>query len=208
MRSVNRALTRAAACLLTLMCLAACSKTVQWDEEVLLNTGQTITVRRSSEYNITGGAGNPFDLKYRPNFNEKISFVWDSRNYEYYGDAYIFVLAISSNNKPVLVAPAANKSWNFEHDYKCTMPFYVQLLPDDSGKNWTWPNKIELWLYNLPTNLLQERKPPREMKSTYVIADIQKQEFMSDPQLLHIQKIVPTYTSDLCKSLSNQTQGK
>jgi hypothetical protein len=208
MRSLNRLFAMTSAAIISMTCLAACSKTVQWEEEVLLNTGQTIIVKRKVDYNVTGGAGNPLDLKYRPNFKEKISFTWNGKSYEYYGDAYIFVLAITASNTPVLVAPAANKSWNFEHDYKCTLPFYVQLMPDDSGKNWTWPTKIEPWLYNLPTNLLQERRPLGEMKAKYVAADIEKQEFMGDPSLLHSQKIVPTYTGDLCKSLSNQTQGK
>ena len=46
--------------------LAACSKTVQWEEEVPLNTGETIWVEKTLNYTIKGGAGNPLDMAYRP----------------------------------------------------------------------------------------------------------------------------------------------
>ena len=39
--------------------LAGCSKTVQWEEEVPLNTGETIWVQRTVKYTYRGGAGNP-----------------------------------------------------------------------------------------------------------------------------------------------------
>lgn len=46
--------------------LSACSKTVQWEEEVPLNTGETIWVKRTVVYSAQGGAGNPLDMAYRP----------------------------------------------------------------------------------------------------------------------------------------------
>ncbi len=42
--------------------LTACSKTVQWEEEVPLNTGETIWVKRTVVYSLQGESGNPMDI--------------------------------------------------------------------------------------------------------------------------------------------------
>ena len=55
--------------LLTMLLLSACSRTVQWEEEVPLNTGETIWVQRSMPWIYKGGFGNPFDMAMRPTGN-------------------------------------------------------------------------------------------------------------------------------------------
>lgn len=84
--------------------VAACSKTVQWEEEVPLNTGETIWVKRTLNYSLGGGAGNPLDIAYRPDWVQQLEFEWAGKKYLYEGDARVFVLAISPQQKPVLVA--------------------------------------------------------------------------------------------------------
>lgn len=143
--------------------LSACSKTVQWEEEVPLNTGETIWVKRTVNYTLQGGAGNPFDIAYRPEWVEKLAFEWSGKKYVYEGDARVILLAISPQKQPVLVARAADSSWQWKHDYKCTTPFYVQLVPDSAGKTWTWPPAIESWLFGLSHNLMRTRNPPSQM---------------------------------------------
>lgn len=96
--------------LAALPALAACSKTVQWEEEVPLNTGEVIWVKRTVVYTKQGGAGNPLDVAYRPENNETIEFAWGGKKYSYEGDARIILLAISPQKKPVLVARAADNS--------------------------------------------------------------------------------------------------
>ena len=54
------------------MHIAACSKTVHWEEQVLLNTGQTIWVERTVIYSRRDGAGNPLDVAYRPEKDQAI----------------------------------------------------------------------------------------------------------------------------------------
>jgi len=178
--------------------LSTCSKTVQWDEEVPLNTGQTIWVKRTVVYSSQGGAGNPLDVADRPEREQAIEFTWDGRRYRYEGDARIMVLAISPQNRPVLIAKASDNSWYAEHSYPCTTPFYVQLVPDESGQAWTWPPYIDKWLYNLPANLLLSRQPPGQMKSRYTSADRQTEDAPGAVQNVSQQRIDPTYTGDRC----------
>ncbi|WP_096696126.1 hypothetical protein [Polaromonas sp. AER18D-145] len=179
--------------------LSACSKTVQWEEEVLLNTGQTIWVKRTVVYSRQGGAGNPLDTAYRPEKDQALEFTWKGKTFHYKGEARIMVLAVSPHGQPSLIAPAEANSWNWRHKYLCTAPFYVQLVPDENGKNWTWPTSIEPWLYNLPTNLLLDIGDPNKMETKYLQAEKMKQPFWTDPQSQYMQKIDPAFNGDLCK---------
>ena len=78
--------------------LAGCTRTVHWEEEVLLNTGETIWVKRSGTYTYRSASGNPLDLGIsqigyqRLNFRIKqkstflrmtrVSFCWQLRQME------------------------------------------------------------------------------------------------------------------------------
>ena len=179
--------------------LAACSKTVQWEEEVPLNTGEVIWVKRTVEYTMQGGAGNPFDMAYRPPPDQSITFKWGGKNYSYHGDARIMLLAISPDKVPVLVAKAADNSWEARHSYACTYPFYVQLITDKDGHSWHWPPRIETWLYNLQTNLLLARHPPQQMKKRYTAQERLLENFPGSVNTPSQQRIDPSYTGDLCK---------
>ena len=184
---------------LTMTALTACSKTVRWEEEVLLNTGETIWVTKQVTYSIQGQPGNPADMGYLPDPIETTSFKYGGQIYRYKGDASeIMVLAISPDKLPVLLAPAGSKNWGIRNNYKCTKPYYVQLIPDSSGASWTWPEKIEPWTYNLPTNLLLARAHPSVVKSRYTVADKSKQGFLKDPQSINIQKINPERVTNNC----------
>jgi len=89
--------------------LCACSKTVQWEEEVPLNNGETIWVKRTVVYVLKGGAGNPFDVDYRPKWDEKLEFTWNGNHYIYDGEARVFLLAISPQKQPMLIARPGDK---------------------------------------------------------------------------------------------------
>ena len=183
----------------TAMTISACSKTVQWEEEVLLNTGETIWVSKKVLYTIKGQPGNPADMGYIPDHAEVISFKYSNKSYTYNGDARLMVLAISPQKLPVLLSKPGDNGWYRRHTYKCVNPYYVQFLPDSSGKQWTWPDRIELWTYNLPTNLMLHRDHPSDVKKRYTIADKSTQRFFKDPQRLSSQKINPLFVSDICK---------
>lgn len=169
--------------------LTACSKTVQWEEEVPLNTGETIWVARTVNYTLQGGAGNPLDIAYRPEWVEKLEFGWSGKRYVYNGDARVILLAISPQKQPILVARAADRDWHWKHDYKCTTPFYVQFVPDADGRTWNWPSAIEPWLFGLAHNLMRERHAPQEMKKRYTAQDRNTEDesgSLQDPSKAHI----------------------
>lgn len=177
--------------MLAALALTACSKTVSWEEEVLLNTGETIWVTKEVRYTIKGQPGNPADLGYLPDLVETTSFTYGGRSYIYKGEAKLMVLAISPQKLPVLLAPASIGDWYYNNNYACVTPYYLQLIPGSTGQQWTWPNRIETWTYNLPANLLFDRDHPSDVKRRYTMADKSKQGYLQDPQLLDIQKINP-----------------
>ena len=185
--------------------LSGCSRTVEWEEEVLLNTGETITVHKEVRYSIKGQPGNPADLGYLPDFVETTSFQYGGRSYVYKGEAGIMVLAISPQKLPVLLAPPGSKGWDDNHRYPlCAKPNYVQLMPDGTGQQWNWPDQIEPWTYNLPANLMLHRASTSDVKRRYTMADKAKQGYMQDPQSLYLQKIDSERTNQNCHTRSTQ----
>lgn len=180
--------------------LTACSKTVQWEEEVPLNTGETIWVKRGTSYSYKGAGGNPFDIGLRPDRTQSLEFQWRGTRYTWEGDASLMLLAIDSKEKPVLVANAAwQAEWGTRNNYKCVRPYYVQFVPEKPGK-WTWPSQIEPSLYGLNANLLVSvRYVPKEMPKR--ISGAQRAEFDADlwlrqPEARHIDS---NYIPDFCK---------
>ncbi len=136
--------------------LAACSRTVDWEEEVPLNTGETIWVKRSMPWVYKGGFGNPFGMSMLPTHEQTIRFKYGGNEYSYTGRVDVHWIAISPDGQPVLVAIPGSYGWNYlyESAYYCVVPYYVQFVPDKAGTKWTWPEKIEPWLYNLPANVM------------------------------------------------------
>jgi hypothetical protein len=185
--------------LLPLFALTACSKTVQWEEEVPLNTGEVIWVKREATYKLQGTGGNPFDLGYWPSWTEEIAFEWKGNKYKYVGDADLMLLAISPNTqRPVLVAKATNKEWHWRNNYSCTTPFYVQFVPLASGREWAWPPNIEPWLYNITHNLMAKREDLGEMKDRYTMSErinMDRTMAIQDPSSARVD---PAYKFDQC----------
>ena len=142
---------RLAIILLSAVLLGACSRTVTWEEEVPLNTGESIVVTRSGTYYFHYDAGSGF-IGYSPKLDSTIEFTHKGKKYSHRGEARINLVAIDPNGVPSLVADA--RGWGNYNKYPCVTPYYVQFKPDETGTQWRWPNQIEPWLYNLPTNLL------------------------------------------------------
>ena len=179
--------------------LSACAKNVQWQEEVLLNTGETIWIFKEARYTIKGQPGNPLDMGYLPDFEEITSFKYGGRDYTYKGDAGVMVLAISPQKLPVLLASPGSNDWYRHHSYPlCAKPYYVQFVPGSTGQTWTWPSQIEPWTYNLPANLMLNRDHPSNAKRRYTMADKAQQGYMQDPRSLYLQKIDPLNTNQNC----------
>jgi hypothetical protein len=179
--------------------LSACSRTVTWQEEVPLNTGEVIWVERSVTYKLKGAGGNPLDMAYRPDWTEELAFEWKGKKYRYAGDARLMLLAISpSLQQPVLVANAANKEWHWQNNYRCTTPFYVQFVPSANGREWSWPPSIEPWLYGMSHNLMAKRHALGEMKSRYTASDRMEMDRAMSIQSPSNARIDPGYQFDQC----------
>ena len=127
-------------------------RSVSWEEEVLLNTGETIVVKRRGTYEYRYSAGDGF-VGYSPNWRSTIEFTYKGQKYRHIDDVGLMLLAISPEGIPNLVT-LPNTEWAWRNNYYCVTPYYVQFLPDKSGSNWTWPEKIEPWLYNMTSNLM------------------------------------------------------
>ena len=179
--------------------LTACSRTVEWEEEVLLNTGETIWITKEVRYAIKGQPGNPADLGYAPDDVESTSFKYGGRSYTYNGNARVMVLAISAQKLPVLLAHPHWNAWYRHNDFLlCAKPYYVQFVPNSTGQQWAWPKQIEPWTYNLPVNLMLDRDDLSDVKRRYTMADKSKQRYLQDPRLLDIQKINPLAKNEDC----------
>lgn len=62
--------------------ISACSKTIEWEEEVPLNTGETIIVKREDIYVRRSVPGNPFQMGWWID-ERKYKFSWQGNNYKY-----------------------------------------------------------------------------------------------------------------------------
>ena len=179
--------------------LSACSRSVTWEEEVPLNTGEVIWVERTVTYKLKGAGGNPLDMAYRPDWTEELAFEWKGRKYRYVGDADMMLLAISPTlQHPVLVASAANKEWHWRNNYRCTTPFYVQFIPSANGREWSWPPSIEPWLYGMSHNLMAKRNALGEMKARYTALDRKEMDRTMAIQDPASARIDPSYQFDQC----------
>ena len=179
--------------------LSGCTRHITWEEEVPLNTGETIWVERTMPWEMLGGYGNPFDISMRPTREQTIRFTYHRKDYVYVGRANVLWMAISPEHRPVLVAPAADYGWYSENNYFCVVPYYVQLIPDQSGKQWTWPEAIEPWLYQMPANLMASIPQLREQRnSKYTKKERDERDSVYRHQFPAGGRIDPQYVAGRC----------
>jgi hypothetical protein len=181
--------------------LGACAKTVEWQEEVPLNTGETIWVRRSVEYERAGEAGNPFQRVWRTRRGSAVlAFEWRGKPYRFSEHGGPMVLAIGREGRPAVIAQAEAGGWDAVNQYRCTLPFYVQFVPDESGTRWTWPPSVDPSFYHLETNLLLAIPKPDDARQRFTAAErsaIHRAALASSPAR---QKVDPGYGGDKCRT--------
>ncbi|HWI80422.1 hypothetical protein [Ramlibacter sp.] len=189
-----------AATTLLLLCTSGCTRTITWEEEVPLNTGETIWIERSMPWAPLGSQGNPFDIGMRPTREQTIRFEYQHKNYRYTGRADVAVIAISPLTRiPVLVAPASSYAWDQQNSFTCAIPHYVQLIPDASGSTWTWPQKIEPWLYNISANVMASLPRLNEdRKQRYTRADRASRDVIHNADFAPRARIDPSYKEGSC----------
>lgn len=177
---------------------SACSKTVQWEEEVPLNTGETIWVKRSVTYARSPAYANPLKPGWKIQ-SETLVFDWGGQKYEWEGDASLMLLAIDPQQRPTLAADADwNYRWGDRHHYKCVKPYYVQFVPKRPD-DWSWLPAIEPWLYGVEANLMRYRTSPNEMPPR--VSKLLREKVDADMLYRNesTNRIISTYVPDHCK---------
>lgn len=189
---------------IVLLLVGSCSfsmfdRHVSWEEEVPLNTGETIWVKRYVTYRFDITHDNPFIPSYIPDWTETLEFEWQGRRYTYTGAAEIMLIAISPLTKePVLLANSMMRGWGYRNNYKCTTPYYVQFYPDTSGKHWSWPPRIEPWLYDLRYNLMYHRPRLNSVEQKYTTQDRKELDKTIAVQSLYLVSVDASYSSTAC----------
>lgn len=183
---------------IVLVNIFGCEKTRILRQEVLLNTGERIVVNWVVEYSLQGDAGNPMNIKMRPKQLMTLTFDYRGKKYRYHGDADIFLLAISPDGLANLIIYPDSFSWGWKNNYRCTVPYYAQLIPDETGQTWTFPSNIEPWLYGLRGNL--SRKIFDAPQETIRSAEQTIQEEYSSKRAdeARFQFVDPSYSTDNC----------
>ncbi len=85
--------------------LMGCSKTVQWEEEVPLNTGETIWVQRKDTFDRVGGADNPLKTAWALKLRE-LKFNRQGQEYSFQTQVYATMM-IHEFDSPKAIAIVA-----------------------------------------------------------------------------------------------------
>jgi hypothetical protein len=189
---------------LSLSLLASCSESARWrkwQEEVPLNTGENIVVSRSQKWTMRSSYGAP-SLKLRPSSENTLEFDYKGVKYAFSGNLQVGFIAISPIlNRPVIIGHPGSFGWDSRNSYFCVVPHYVQLVPDATGKKWTWPERIEPWLYGLPKNIMGAAPGNSEPDGkTYSASerDLRDRHYLQNAP--YAAKIDPTYKQNGCIS--------
>ena len=184
--------------LIALLLLSGCYKKEQWKEEVLLNTGETISLTRQIKFVLASGYDNPLKFSYRAGSWEKTTFKWANKTYIYDGSAGFQILAISPRQQPVLLRVVHRSDVSEGH--KCSTPSYIAFEYMEANSNWTTLEKIEPWLYLLPSNLLMDLAELNNLKSSYTQREKEEvQLFLRDPRNKSLKMVDPNYAGENCK---------
>lgn len=179
--------------------MAGCTNTnaVVWDEEVPLNTGEVIVVRREQAYQRGSEPGNPLKTAWIAKTPGTMKFHWRGRDYTFNQHSVPMVLAISPEGQPVLLANAGVGGWDQDNGFACRSPFYVQFTPDATGRKWTWPASIAPWTHGMAANLLVSLPRPDEGQPRYSAAEVRSiNAGLASPR--HYLAIDPAFTPSHC----------
>ncbi|WBX99961.1 hypothetical protein PE066_10730 [Ramlibacter tataouinensis] len=188
----------------------ACSKTITWEEEVPLNTGESIWVRRTVPWEVQSGTGNPFDWGLRARLSRQVlSFEYRRTQYSYGGGADVRWILISPAGAPVLLAESASLGWDARNSYYCVVPQYVQFVPDPrDGTRWTWPKSIEPWVFNMPANLMGNVPKPGEVKQRYTAREREERDASLRYQWPAAMRVDPQHKTSCLTDPSSILEGR
>ncbi len=126
--------------------LAACSKTVQWEEEVPLNTGETIWVKRTDSYVKGGEPGNPLKMTWGLD-KRAYEFSWHGKSYSYQAQPKVFHGALL-----IYIFPSQNAIAFVDSVKDCVKPGYGEFLWRDG--RWQLQQEVNKALVGQRRNLM------------------------------------------------------
>lgn len=126
--------------------LVACSKTVEWEEEVPLNTGETIWVKRMDSYAKGSEPGNPLKMTWSIK-KRAYEFTWQGQYYTYQTDAKVSLGAIL-----IYVFPVDKTIAIVDATRNCEKPGYGEFRWTDGG--WNVQKNVNQILIGQPRNLM------------------------------------------------------
>lgn len=126
--------------------LTACSKTVQWEEEVPLNTGETIWVKRMDSYVKGSEPGNPLKMTWGIE-KRAYEFSWQGQHYTYQTEPKVSLGAIL-----IYVFPADKTIAIVDAARNCAKPGYGEFRWTNGG--WHIQENVSQILIDQPRNLM------------------------------------------------------
>jgi hypothetical protein len=156
----------AAACAMAL--LAGCSMSVQWEEEVPLNSGETIWVKRTDSYVRRSEPGNPLQMGWWIN-QRGYEFSWQGRQYAYQTDARASLGAL------LIHVLAAEKTLAIvDSTRRCAKPGYGEFRWAEGA--WQLQKEMSPALIGRPRNLMGHYSSEPGAIPTRVTSDIRQRE--------------------------------
>lgn len=131
---------------LLVLVLSACSRTVTWEEEVLLNTGTVIWLLRTDTYSRTTEAGNPFKAAWAIE-KRRIDLTLHNRPYVFESSTTDIFMLFDRGKTVSIVA------WSTE----CSPQGYAEYRGSEEG--WRMQRSTDPQLVGQPRNLMAYFSP-------------------------------------------------
>ncbi|MDP3760098.1 MAG: hypothetical protein Q8R01_06240 [Ramlibacter sp.] len=123
--------------------LAACSKTVQWEEEVELSSGEILWVKRTDSFKRTSEPGNPLQSAWWPT-RRALEFTWHGQRYEFDTDTTSIMMLYEVEVSKSMAIVAWTK--------KCAKPGYGEFRR--ANGDWHLQPTVSAAIVGKPRNLM------------------------------------------------------
>lgn len=140
--------------------LTACSKSIEWDEDVLLNTGETIQVHRTDRFERRTEAGNPLQPAWWPEAR-LYEFAYGGRTYRYESPA-------RQSPGAMAIAIDAGEVFIVDRVRNCRRPGLA--VWHWTGTDWQAPPETPATLLGTKRNLMALRSPDGDLPQHVSIA--------------------------------------
>lgn len=159
--------------------LVACGRTVTWEEDVALDSGTTLRVKRFDHYARTSQPGNPFEMGWWID-RRSLEFRWRDRDYEF-STPTTEILMIQEIGDPAHLVIVA---WTLQ----CNTRGYGEYRLD--GRTWRLQPSLDAALVGRRRNVMHhytadQREMPKLVSPAFRLSeDTQSNRGRVDPELM------------------------